>query len=168
MNTNESRPTTAGVVHPATLSDLRRSSLAVAFAFVASAGLVLLGLDGLMFGHVHIEDGEVEHHRHLYEGAHTHEDPDEHSGEHDDSIAHADGDLEDHAETPAHSDDEAPEKQRGSTISTLEIATSLETTPVALSSFGLSLTEETLAGERHVDLASRQTLAEAARPPPTS
>jgi hypothetical protein len=135
------------------LTSLRRREGVSLSVLVACASLTLCGLDGLMSGHVHVEDGTLLHHRHLFDGAHSHREL-------------ADHDEADHHEGGGHDDQELPGRSRGGTVSTLEIAKSLAASATASLIASELLVVALLDEPPRFDLPSRFSLTEGPRPPP--
>lgn len=143
----------------------RRSRWALAASFLASAGLSLLGLDGLTSGHYHVEHGSLMHHRHLYGGAHHHV-----PGGGTELAAH---DRHEHHETDGHHPrdepgDDNPRRGGGSTVSTLVLADSLVASPAIVVALGLERARAPLATPRVESAQSRFLPFEGPRPPPAS
>ena len=155
--------TTIPAPEKATLSPLRHSACFTIAGLLACASLVLCSLDGLMSGHVHVQDGSTLHHRHLFAGAHQHD------GEHDQHAADKSGSLATQAADPEEdhhdSEKEAPKSSK-STISTLELANSLQAETLSGSLIAVLPLAELRVEVRRSAAPTRFYLTEGPRPPP--
>ncbi len=155
--------TTIPAPKKATLSPLRHSACFTCAGLLACASLVFCGLDGLMSGHVHVQDGSTLHHRHLFAGAHQHDgEDDQHAADESGRLATETADpVEDHHG----SEKEAPESSK-STISTLELTNSLQAETLSGSLLAALPLVALRVEVRRSAAPTRFYLTEGPRPPP--